>query len=306
MQTPTPESLARAHWYSPLSFLRTQAVPLANEFLSRLSDDLRQGILLTFDEEVRLFLRPLPWDTEYFTLPTYRLDFTEWAPTTLHPDQAVAHTASILLTHLAGRHPHYYLFAEIPSEDLATLQGLTAAGFRLLETRLTYFSDSLPLPSSTVRFPVRTATLTDVAELRETAANTRNSYDRFHADPFFSEPVADQFLATFAENSVKGYADVVLVPNDGGPATAFSTIKLRPEFAQPSGMTVGQIVLSAVAPARKGWHAKLVSESAFWLKERGAQLLYMVTQSTNRPVIRNCEKLGLRYGRCSHILAFHP
>lgn len=298
-------SYERAYRYSPLSFLHPQRPALAAALLRQMAVAVEEGALLRFGTEASLFVRHLDWDTRYFGCPVYRIDFSDWAADGMPPARAIARATQALAADLATRHDCFYLFGEVPAEDTPTLQGLGEAGLRLIETRLTYFRDDLQTFAWSSRFPVRPAREADISTLRTLAANARNAFDRFHADPFFTAEVADDFLATFAESSVRGYADIVLVPADGGPPDAFFTGKSLPAYRELVGVPVAQIVLVAVSPSRRGWHLKLFAEMANWFRERGVQILYMVTQATNRPVIRNCEKLGFRYGRCTHILATH-
>jgi dTDP-4-amino-4,6-dideoxy-D-galactose acyltransferase len=294
----------RAFFHSSLSFLYRRREFLANRFLQRLTLDVEEGAVTRIGDQAFLFVRTLEWDTNYFRCPTYRIEFADWTSHCDAPGNALAHTLTSFLSELKERHRRYYVFAEVPSEDLAMIQGLGAAGFRLIETRLGYFRDDLQDFTWPQRFAVREATEADISNLREVASNARNRYDRFHADGFFSVQIADEFLAVFAENSVKGFADVVLVPNDGETKPdAFFTGRFIPWEAGHDSGAVGQIVLVAVGETRRGWHLKLMSEMALWFKGRGVRVLYMVTQATNRPVIRNCEKLSFRLGRVTHILA---
>ncbi len=69
-------------------------------------------------------------------------------------------------------------------------------------------------------------------------------------------------------------------------------------------MAVGRIPLVAVRPERQGWHGRLLSEMSLLFRERGMEVVCMTTQATNRAVIRNCEKLGYRFGRLTHLFAW--
>jgi dTDP-4-amino-4,6-dideoxy-D-galactose acyltransferase len=68
-------------------------------------------------------------------------------------------------------------------------------------------------------------------------------------------------------------------------------------------MGVGRIVLVAVDPDRQGWHLRLLAEATRLFTDRSVKVAHMTTQATNRAVIRNCEKLGYRYGKATHIMA---
>jgi dTDP-4-amino-4,6-dideoxy-D-galactose acyltransferase len=183
----------------------------------------------------------------------------------------------------------------------------------LVETRLTYFVPDTSAVHWPEHYPVRTAGLSDVPHLRDVAASARNLYDRYHADPFFGVDIADRYLATYAEESVKGLADFIVVPDpdDGAPPGGFFTVT----HAEPSGcpfgrnhvcpldMGVGRIPLVAVSAARPGWHLRLLVETTRMLAGRSVRVACMTTQAANRAVVRNCEKVGYRLGRVTHVLA---
>lgn len=296
----------RAFFYSSLAFLHNATAPLAEEFLTGLASAERKSQICIIGTQARCYIRRLEWDSHYFACPAYRLEFTDWDTNCADPVAALAQTLTAFKTDLAAQGVRYYLSAEIPSEDTVTLQALGMAGAKLVETRLTYFRDNLAQFVWSQRAPVRLATVADIPHLREVAKTARNSYDRYHADPFFPDAVADDYLATFIENSVQGFADIVLVPaDDNGAAGAFFTANLLPPTAALPGVTLGRIVLVAVGQERRGWHLKLMAEMSYRLQGCGVQVAFMTTQSTNRAVIRNCEKLGYRYGRSTHVFAIH-
>jgi dTDP-4-amino-4,6-dideoxy-D-galactose acyltransferase len=294
----------RALFYSPLSFLRGLQSRLPQDFLLELAEAVQHGHARCAGSRTRLFVRHLIWDSSFFSCPMYRLDFADWDESIVDPVAAVAQDLSELMSELSSLHGRYYLFSEIPSEDPVMLQAMGHMGARLIETRITYFHDEVQHFAWPERFSVRKATEADLPELRKVAAEARNRFDRYHADPFFSGTLADQYMSTFIEESVKGFADMVLVPMDTqSPPGAFFTARLKPAAACPPGLDLGQIVLVAVAKERRGWHLRLMAEMSHFFRESGVQVAYMATQSTNRAVIRNCEKLGYRYGRSTHVFA---
>lgn len=282
----------RAYFHSPLSFLKEYQKQLSEDFLSKLSKDEKR-----FRSKISLFIRRLEWDSHYFNVPVYKLEFADWDESVVDPTDTLAQELKSLKLELSYLHNKYYLFSEIPSEDLTMLQAASLAGYRLVETRITYFCDDLQQFNRSDRFNVRLASKDDIPSLRRVAMEARNSFDKYHADPFFTESVADEYLAVFIENSVNGFADIVIVPTEN--AGAFFTANIE----SPIGIKLGKIILVAVGKECKGWHFKLLTEMSYLFKERGIQVAYMVTQSTNRAVIRNCEKLGYRYGRCTHVFS---
>jgi dTDP-4-amino-4,6-dideoxy-D-galactose acyltransferase len=303
MNQPLKLHKERAYFYSPLSFLHTRKDELAEHFTDTLYGDLQSGAVQWVGTNARLALRYLKWDSNYFEKPTYRIEFADWADTLSDPCGQLTQTLKVLKDELSVRHGSYHLFTEIPSEDLLVMQALGLARFRLIETRLLYFRDDMENFQYPQRFPVRAANADDIPNLRKVAMESRNNYDRVHADCMITESLADAYLGTFIENSVKGFADMVLVPNDNtdkDPDAFFTATK-----SSHLGIGMGCIVLVAVGKERRGWHLNLMAEMSHHFRECGLQVSYMTTQSTNRAVIRNCEKLGYRYGKSTHVFSSH-
>lgn len=299
-------SIERVFYYSPLSFLRAFEKQLSEDFLSGLEAGVGEGHVVRFGDKAHLFVRRLEWDSRYFKCPIHRIEFADWDQDVSDPAGALAEAMNMLRAQVSDPDEKSYLFCEIPSEDLPMLQAMGLAGARLIETRITYFHDDLKGFDRPARYKVRLATEKDIPDLRRTAMRSRNRFDRYHADPFFPESIADEYMATFVENSVRGFADLVMVPaEDDGLPGAFFTADLKPLKAISSEFDIGRIVLVAIGEERRGWHLRLLSEMSYHFKERDVRVACMTTQSTNRAVIRNCEKLGYKYGRCTHVFATH-
>lgn len=292
---------ASAPFYAPLSILG-QAEACAREWLAELEAGLSAGALERIDAGggIALYLRALPWDSDYFGVPSFRLEYTA------KPEgcgvAALEQAYSGLRALLAARHPQFYLMAEVPAEDCAAIGGMSRAAWRMIETRITCYRDDMQRFEAARRYEVRDATAADVAQLRQAAIDAVNVYDRFHADDFFTRKEADGFLATFVANSVAGFADEVIVPATG-PANAFLTALYLPEAAALPGRRIGKMVLSAVDRARKGWYVKLIGEMSLRMRERGVDSVFMTTQATNRAVLKVWQHHGYRYGRCTHLFS---
>ena len=254
--------------------------------------------------EVQWLLQQLAWDSDYFGTPMYRL-FTglfEAQATTAELVQA----ATGLRQQLADRHGAFYAFSVVPAEDTRLLQALTGAGWRLVETRLTYYRDQLSAFDHP-RYPVRVAEVGEATHIGQVAAAARNTYDRFHADAWFGEARADAYLARYAENTVTaGIAAAVLVPDAPDLSVdSFLAISDLPGDAAALGAQLSRVLLTAVGPANRGWHVKLVAETVHRAQALGHEAVLMTTQATNHAVFRTCEKLGFRLGATSHVLACH-
>lgn len=298
------ERAAALQFYSPYNFLR-------NIVSSELQQELfGVGKLAQFasspnnkvftHDSGQLLYSSLPWDSEFFATPTYRLQTGLFDPAYNLRERVGAVKA--FEGELAAN-GSYYCFSEIPCEDVLLLQTLTASGWRLIESRLLYYRDSLHTFDE-VRYPVRLATVEEEAHIAQIAADSRNEYDRFHADPWFGMERADAFLGRYASAAVQGYCDAVLVPNEVGlPVDSFLAINDLQADSVALGTSLSRIVLTAVGPKNRGWHLRLVSETVHRAREREAQAVLMTTQATNRAVFRTSEKLGFKLGGSSHVLA---
>lgn len=299
----TAADRARLEHYSPVSFLRACRPALAAIEEERLAALAERGEIASCGSQARILYRNLAWDTEYFGVPTYRIEFASCEEAFGEPALAkVAQALREALGEIATRHPRALAFTEVPTEDLLAVQALSLAGFRLVETRLTYFRDDVQKYGSEARYPVRRATEADVPGLMAVARTMRNAFDRYHADLAFEPAVADEYLATYVRNSVAGFADVVIVPDlPGREPGAFLTGDYDDVHAAAANRRLARMVLSAVSTERRGWYLKLISELAHLFREEGVRTAYMTTQAANHAVIRVWENCGFRFGRSTHV-----
>jgi len=293
-------------YYSPYIFLRSVPSELLflktvkDKLISKIGNDKIKIITIESEKQHYLFLvEYLKWDSEYFGFPTHRLHTVLYKNT----DSTKLTKAVLLFKESFVSQSGNYCFTDIPSEDIILLQALSGAGFRMIETRMTYYLDLNK--HNHERFPVREAKVEDIPNLRRVASEMRNPFDRFHADPIFSQEKADEFLATFIEESIKGFADYTMLPNEPGtPPDAFLTAKFLKEDWPVIGAKPSIMVLSAVSSKTcKGWYKKLISEMAYYLHSQGAEYAFMHPASTNKAVIYTYETLGCRLGQVSHVFS---
>jgi dTDP-4-amino-4,6-dideoxy-D-galactose acyltransferase len=306
-----PSDRALAH--SPLAFLHEHGPALVEHLDVALARGVANGEIQVTGTDARWYWRELEWDSHYFGSKVIRLEQAAWEPSMVDADARLASVLRDLLKAARESHAQHYVFAELPASDLVLLRALGEAGFRLVETRLTYFLADASAFTWPERYPVRLAHDGDAPSLGRVASESRNPFDRYHADPFFGDHIADRYLATYAEACVTGLADFVLVPDphDGAAPGAFFAVTCTAPPRCPFGwdhrcpiqIGVGRILLVAVGPTRTGWHLRLLVETTRLLAEQAVQVVSMTTQATNGAVIRNCEKLGFRLGRVTHVLA---
>ena len=301
--------VAELAYYSPYYFLRQFPAEVQQELFGtglaqRWEQEPGAEILTSQNAQVRWLLKHLPWDSDYFGTPMFRL-FTGLFTAHTTPEE-LAWAATALRQQLAERHGAFYVFSVVPAEDARLLHGLTAASWQLVETRLTYYRDQLSA-FDYPRHPVRAASIGEGPHIGRVAAAARNAFDRVHADPWFGPARADAYLARYAENTVTNkLAATVLVPNASGvPIDSFLAISDLEGDAAALGTRLSRVLLTAVGPANRGWHVKLVAETLHRAQALGHEAVLMTTQATNHAVFRTCEKLGFRLGAVSHVLACH-
>jgi dTDP-4-amino-4,6-dideoxy-D-galactose acyltransferase len=238
----------------------------------------------------------LKWDSDHFGFPVYRLIATFGERRLVALEQ--------FISELDRRHDEFYVYADVASEHIETLQTLTGRGFRLVEPRITFVQDRLS-EFDEPRYPVRRARLDDIPLLREVAERSSNKFDRVHADDYFSDESADKYLGTFVENSVRGFADIVLVPDAAKvPAKAFLAGNYAFDECSKINLKVSRFVLAAVHRDCAGWFRKLSSEMTYDMRDAGADFVLSTTQTANRAVIKAKEHLGFRLGAATHVLAY--
>ncbi|WP_324671915.1 hypothetical protein [Hymenobacter sp. GOD-10R] len=248
---------------------------------------------------IQFLYQLLPWDTDFFGAPTYKLFTALYADKT--PLAELARAAKVFKQGL--KKPRFYCFTELPVEDSKLIQALTSAGWRCVENRLTFFHDAVD-SFHHARYPVRSARADQAVHIAAIAAAARNEYDRFHADDWFGQELADAFLARYASAAVLGYCDQVLVPDEPGVSIdSFLAISDLKSDAENLGCEFSRVVLTAVRTANRGWHLKLVAETIQRARALNQRYVLMTTQATNRAVFRTCEKLGFKLGGSSQVLA---
>jgi len=241
--------------------------------------------------------KELKWDSEYFSYPCYNLEMI------ITENENVYSASKAIATYLDNfKFKKSYITLNIPSSQTFLLQAVSLTVFRLVETRLNYFLKIDPIHADTTR-RIREATQKDIIHIMDVARRMRNDFDRVHADYSISQDIADNYIATFAEQSIKGFADLVLVPDIvGKPPFGFLAGNYPLEI---SGIKVSRLVLAAVdSSVQKGWLNSLLVEMNNRLLEAGANYLTTITQAANKPAIRVWEKAGFRLSNITHLFSY--
>ncbi len=286
-------------YYSPYHFLRkiSRNYQFENCILPEFEIN-NKSTIFTDGESFEFYFKKLAWDSDFFQMPMFRLFTILFESQNF---QLLEKSIELFLKQYFDTEEKMSCFIAIPPEDILLIQALCANGFRLVETRVNCYYDDLQAFDN-IRFAVKKAQKEDIITLRKIASQSPNAYDKYHADVFFPREIADNYLAIYAENCLKGLADIVFVPDEPElPLASFMAGNYEKIDAENKA---GRIILSACLPENQGWHYKLFSETTHHFKDIGMQYSLMTTQITNKAVIRNWEKLGYKFGSTTHILVY--
>jgi dTDP-4-amino-4,6-dideoxy-D-galactose acyltransferase len=290
--------------YSPYSFLHSVEKDKLSEitFIEPLINNISTGSCQIKCVDIKgyrhfFICRHLAWDTEYFKRRVCRIElvlFEHRKPDII--SKAINHFIDNNI--LKGD----YYFVNVPCEDITLLQGLSLTGFKLIETRLNYYFPDIRL-AEPPNYPVRRAEKKDIPALKDVAMRMRNKFDRIHADPAFSEEIADAYLGKFIEESVKGFADMVIVPDMEGTEPFGFLAANNPN--RILNLSISKLVLAAIDNIdHRGWLYYLLSGVMYELRKLNTDILTTITQASNRPAIRTWEKAGFLLGYVTHIYSY--
>jgi dTDP-4-amino-4,6-dideoxy-D-galactose acyltransferase len=293
---------SKLYFYSPFNFERSiESEKLVNEVIESYNGLIQKNHfkIINVNEVDYLFIfQRLEWDSKYFGIETFKL-----INVLTQNDSYLSTAIEIFANKFLPENS--YCFIEIPSEDIKLIQSLGHNKFSLIETRLTYYNNDLG-NFNFPRYKVREANSLDIENLKNVASQMRNDYDRFHADSTFDQTIADNFLATYVENSILGFCDFVMVPNEEGlPSDSFLTANYFLDESKKLDYNISKMVLSAVSSStNKGWYIKLISEMTYHLRDNiNSKCIFLNTQSTNRAVFKIWEKLNYKLGFTTHIFS---
>jgi dTDP-4-amino-4,6-dideoxy-D-galactose acyltransferase len=163
------------------------------------------------NNEILFYYQYNNWETDFFKINSVTLNYISYDNIDLNiVEQSLTEFIKFLKNEIDAT---FIITSEIPSEDNDIIQLLNNSKFRTIETRLHYYNNNLN-DYSYPRYNIRDAISDDIPNLKKVASFMRNNYDRFHSDWSFDNNIADKYLETYIENSIKGFADVILVPND--------------------------------------------------------------------------------------------
>ncbi|MBL8861863.1 MAG: GNAT family N-acetyltransferase [Planctomycetes bacterium] len=180
------------------------------------------------------------------------------------------------------------LYALCSADDQVAIESLAGGGARFVDVRMTFERVLTSADAAASAGQIRPATADDVPELRALAATSHGS-SRFYADRRFPRERCDALFAAWIERSCTGWADVVLVADEGSGVRGYTTGHARAgDLAE-----IGLVAVDARAQGRGLGH-RLVTGTLAVLAARGARKATVVTQGRNVGAQRLYESIGFR------------
>ncbi|CDH25255.1 dTDP-4-amino-4,6-dideoxy-D-galactose acyltransferase [Xenorhabdus bovienii] len=227
---------------------------------------------------IRANIESLAWDSQFFGLPTARLNFSP--------------QASVLT--MAQLDEYALVQAKVPAQQTDTIDGLSALGFSLVEGEADFL---LPVDSGAMRCKDATgiqskqalisATPQDIPVLTAAAASVFKA-SRFRV-PWYQPDDSGRFYAAWVEKAVLGTFDheCLLVNDEYGQIIGFVTLR-------DIGSYEARIGLLAALPGNyhRGIGKKLMSAAQRWCENHQIQRLRVATQISNITALRLYTRSG--------------
>lgn len=167
------------------------------------------------------------------------------------------------------------LIARCAVGDLAAVQALEAAGFRLMDAQVTYVGPATRVESDPRLRELGTG---DVDAIVDIAARSFTGYaGHYHADSRLAADAANAVYPSWAERCCSGIAaERVVVAEVHGQVVGFSA------FAR-AGEGEGRLVLGAVVPEARGQrlYAAMAMYGRAWCQRVALARLTAITQTSN-------------------------
>jgi dTDP-4-amino-4,6-dideoxy-D-galactose acyltransferase len=172
--------------------------------------------------------------------------------------------------------------------DLITIHLLQERNFCLVDIRTTLAQilKSKPKIETVPKIITRAGDFNDVPSLRKLASEN-HTQTRFFNDPNFGVEKARLLYSTWIENSIRGYADIVMIAEDMNKISGYITGHLNSDGS-------GQIGLVGVSKSMRGYGIGelLIRTILFWFYQHGVEKIQVVAQGSNIPALYLYQKTG--------------
>lgn len=191
-----------------------------------------------------------------------------------------------------------FAYAKLSAEQIANVSKLTDAGFRVVDTALTFDGVIAGSSGDCVRFAVP-----EDSKAVSRIAGSAFRFSRFHLDPLVPNGIADTIKSAWAANYFEGKrGDGMVVAERDGCAAGF----LQLMWAAPDSLVIDLI---GVDPAWQGQGIgrDMILYAARYGTGDGRVPAGMTvgTQAANVPSVRLYESLGFRLTLAQYVMHFH-
>jgi dTDP-4-amino-4,6-dideoxy-D-galactose acyltransferase len=262
--------------------------------VARFAEATLRGGVVTFGDAGAIVRLDAPWDTEQLGVRAGRI-------VPVIPPESAPGAAQLVAASLADadRDGYRYLITRVDAGDVATVQHLEAAGFRIVDAILSQYlrvaEAHAPPPSPGVS--IRAVKVEDGDALARTADESFTQ-SRFHCDPFVGLARARALYRMWASNLARGLNDLTLIAEVDGDMVGFLSVKSVPCAPEAYGFGIGRIELVAVKESHRGRGVvrALTARLVELAPGRGWALLGIGTQASNVRAIRAYQRVGFTPG----------
>lgn len=195
-----------------------------------------------------------------------------------------------------------FAYAKLKAGDIAEVSQLTDAGFRVVDTALT-FDRPVSGPQASPRGPGIRLSRPEDREAVVRIAGRSFRFSRFHLDPLFPKHLADGIKSSWAGNYFEGKrGDGMVVAERDGVVVGF----LQLLWAEPGCLVVDLIGLDS-AWQSQGIGRDMILYAALHGTGDGRvpAAMKVGTQAANTPSVRLYESLGFRLTSAQYVMHFH-
>lgn len=191
-----------------------------------------------------------------------------------------------------------FAYAKVPAADIAAVWRLADAGFRVVDTAISFDGRITGAAVDGIRFAA--------PEDRESVAHiaaTAFRYSRFHLDPFVPRAVADAIKSTWAMNYFEGKrGDGMVVAERDGHVVGF----LQLLWASPDRLVIDLIGVEPEYQGRSIGRSMILYAALRGTGDgRTPTAMTVGTQAANGPSIRLYESLGFRLNAAQYVMHSH-
>ena len=254
----------------------------------------------------RLLWRFLPWDSQILGCPSGSVGGL-WAEGCYAEQRHRLETVLNACIADAEDHGVRFLSVRLPEDAIAALHAVEAAGFRIIESFLTFGRKTAgEIPFGTKSdFYVRLAQPDEMETVASIAYCAFQSF-RLRVDPQIPESRARHSRREWVRNGFKGRAEAIYVAESENHLVGFALLrsKVSRRLSERSTEKIGEIELIAVDPAfhGRGLGKALVTEAVRHYQGKTSEI-HVGTQAKNLQAIGLYTRMGFSVVRSE--LSFH-